>query len=660
MKRMARHGVGPIAASLALTVWTLCGPVGRADAAASLGDRLAALEARVEQHAASLPPEKRRAGPGGLAEAKLAIRKLEVLRQDRFRWYALDDAFAAAQRAVAALDGPDGREATPRTGFQERAYISELDGSAEPYLLYVPTGYDDARAWPLLVFLHGYDHDLSVVNWIDWMYSPTLQDVCEREGVILLMPYGRSNTEFMGIGESDVLRTIRYVREEYRVDPRRIILSGASMGGSGAYSVACHYPDLFAGVMVITGRIDYYLWMGVAKSSLPRFKQVQVDTDYARELLPNLAYLPVLIFHGAQDGTLNIRQSRLMYELLRERQQPCEYVEFEGMGHRGTGAMSFRHPRFQNLLRTARSPDKVRKVAFRTFSLKYPSAYWVTIEEVERWAEPAEVRAELTDAGKIVVETENVAALALGPGIPGIPDGRDASVTVNGRAVTPLDTRDGRLLIRLRPESQAAGVMKSRELCGPIREAYDGPFIIVYPSAENDLTASDRANAARLAREWEAYAQAAPRLRADSDVTEADIRDHHLILCGSPATNSVLAGIAERLPLRIEPAAYVVGSHVFPTAGNGLQMIYPNPQNPSRYVLVVHGAQWGAELQPNHRLDLLPDFIIYSCQTERDDTMFPTNRFLCAGYFDGNWRLSENSTWLNVIADDPPRVASTP
>ena len=114
------------------------------------------------------------------------------------------------------------------------------------------------------------------------------------------------------------------------------------------------------------------------------------------------------------------------------------------------------------------------------------------------------------------------------------------------------------------------------------------------------------------------------------------------------------------MPLRIEPTVYVVGPHVFAAAGNGLQMIYPNPQNPSRYVLVVHGAQWGAELQPNHKLDLLPDFIVYSCQTERDDTMFPTNRFLCAGYFDGNWRLSENSTWLNVIADDPPRVASTP
>ena len=153
MKRMADHGLiravfWAIAASLALAVWASCGAAGQGDEAASPGERLAALKARVERYATSLPREKRRMGPGRLAEAKLAIRKIEVLRKDRFRWYALDDAFAEAQRAVAALAGSETQEKMPRTGFQERAYISELDGSAEPYLLYVPTGYNDAREWP--------------------------------------------------------------------------------------------------------------------------------------------------------------------------------------------------------------------------------------------------------------------------------------------------------------------------------------------------------------------------------------------------------------------------------------------------------------------------------------------------------------------------------
>jgi len=609
------------------------------------------LKTRIERFAATLPPSQR-IGPSRLADATLAVRKLELVSRSGLGWFDHDELLTKAETAVAAL-GHAERQEQARTGFQERAYISEIDGSAEPYLLYVPTSYHERRQWPLLIFLHGYHPQLSVLNWIDWMYSPTLQDVCEREGVILLMPYGRSNTEFMGIGESDVLCTIGYVRDEYRVDPRRIIISGASMGGSGAYSIACHQPHLFAGVMAITGRVDYYRWMKAPKNSLPRFKQVQVDTDYARELLPNLTHVPVLVFHGERDATIDIGQSQLMYERLNKLEQPCEFVKLEGMGHLGTWGMSFTHPRFIQMLRDARSPGAPRKVAFRTFTLKYPSAYWVRIDGIERWDERAEVRAEVTADGELVVKTVNVTALTLGPGIPGAGDTRKLRLLLNGSERKPEVTADGAMRIILRPPVPADGLLKTSKLCGPIREAYDGPFIIVYPAAENDSTRTDRANAQRLAREWLDFAQAEPRLRPAAEVTVEEIRDFNLILCGSGATNTVLARIAAQLPIRIERDRYLVGDRVFPSAGNGLQMIYPNPLNPHRYILVVHGAQWGPRLQPNHKLDLLPDFIVYSAETVDDGTWFPTNRFLCAGYFDANWRLAAESTWIGPARRKP-------
>ena len=42
-----------------------------------------------------------------------------------------------------------------RTGAFTKAYRSEIDGTLQPYGLYVPPSYDPAKAWPMVVGLHG-------------------------------------------------------------------------------------------------------------------------------------------------------------------------------------------------------------------------------------------------------------------------------------------------------------------------------------------------------------------------------------------------------------------------------------------------------------------------------------------------------------------------
>ena len=618
------------------------------DEAAEIRQRLTALQERLLAHGAALP-EEQKIGAGRYAEAFFLIQKAAAIAagggRGLYRALSAEPAVKAAEEAVAALDRPVSK--TRRTGFQERAYISEIDGSPQPFFLYVPKGYDPERPWPLLVFLHGYHTALDMLTWRDLMYSPTLEEVCEREGVILLMPFGRGNTEFMGIGESDVLKTLGFVRNEYNVDPRRIILSGASMGGSGAYTIACHHPDLWAGVMAITGRVCYYEWMGIEKDALPRFKQIQMDTDYARDLLGNLQYVPVLIFHGQFDTTLKISQSRMMHRLMLERGQSAEYVEFKGMGHLGTWAAAFTHESFTKMLREARSPEAPKSVRFRTFTAKYPGAYWVSIRGLKQWGEPADVSAQVTGENALTIETRNVAELVLGPGIPGVNDVAEAGLNIVGEPMERRAGAEGTIVLRSPQVAPAPeGLAKTQGLCGPIREVYDAPFVIVFPHEENALTRPDRANAARLAREWMAYAQARPRLLSDDTVGEDVIRKHNLILCGAPETNRVLADIADRLPIRITDKAYVVGEHSFPRANAGLRFVYPNPEAPQRLILVAHGVQWGPELQSNHKLDFLPDYVVYTDETVDDGTWFPTNRPLCAGYFDARWQLSDATMWL--------------
>ena len=199
-----------------------------------------------------------------------------------------------------------------------------------------------------------------------------------------------------------------------------------------------------------------------------------------------------------------------------------------------------------------------------------------------------------------------------------------------------------------------AALQKSIGLVGPIREVFDAPFSIVYPAGNSSKMRNDRKNAIRIAREWIGFAQGMPDVVADSEVTENHIRDRNLVICGSPDTNIFLARIADRLPIRIGADCYEVGAHSFPSAGCGLQFVYPNPLNPKRLVLVVHGVQWGPRLQVNHKLDFLPDFIVYTETTIKDGTWFPTNAFLCAGYFDMNWQFSDASIWFGASTRPEP------
>jgi poly(3-hydroxybutyrate) depolymerase len=566
---------------------------------------------------------------------------------------AFDDAIAKELDDAELLMRAGG---TPLSGHEapgrhELAYLSPIDMTAEPIIVYVPTIYDGRTALPLLVFMHGYDYQIDKVNWNETMYSPAMQDLAEKNGFLVAMPYGRSNTEFMGVGEVEVLNTINHMKQLYKVDSQRVFLSGASMGGSGAYTIACHYPHLFAAVFAITGRVDYYLWLGLKADQLPPYKRIQTDTDYARYMLENLLHVPVFICHGANDPLLNVGQSRLMKRLLQELGQSVKYVEFEGGDHY-IWSDSFGNPELAPWLKERIAPIYPKTVKYSTLNLKFNRAYWVEIDDFAEWGKEARVEASVNDPSHIVVAATNIAALTLRPGTL-VEAGKPVTISVNGadRVVTP--GADGAFHLALADLPPTGALRKSSHLCGPVRDAFNSRFLIVAGTAgtpeETDIEVK---RAQEAAREWNAFTQGRASLTSDARVADADIRDCNLILHGSPFTNSLVAKIAEQLPIKIERDSYVVGDRRVPRGESSLLMVYPNPLNPQRYVLIADGPRWGKGLGINHKFDLVPDFIVFAQDVEVDpqiprlfQDVAATNRSICAGYFDVQWRLSPQLTW---------------
>ncbi|MFO7898801.1 MAG: alpha/beta hydrolase-fold protein, partial [Planctomycetota bacterium] len=213
---------------------------------------------------------------------------------------------AGWERALGRLDRHKSRPIEP--GLSEHAYLSMIDDSPQPYYVYVPKGHDGQTRLPLIVYLHGYSPDLNKLNW--GMIPRDLLHYCDDRGYYLVAPFGRSNTDFQGIGEADVLHVLMLANKRLPVRADRVFLFGYSMGGMGVFTIGAHYPDLWAGIVSVSGRADYYLWREYERDRVEPYKRHLIDREFGAEMLGNFKNIPILICHGGDDSLVKVEQPR--------------------------------------------------------------------------------------------------------------------------------------------------------------------------------------------------------------------------------------------------------------------------------------------------------------------------------------------------------------
>lgn len=537
-----------------------------------------------------------------------------------------------------------------QVGLVERAYENETDGTAQPYHVSVPQSYDPTRPTPLVVFLHGYVPSTTIND--PWLPYPEDIRAAERLGFLFLVAYGRRNSDFVAAGEVDSLAAMRETQAFYNVDPDRVYLMGVSMGGYGAWNIGLRYPHLFAALGPVSGHTDMARWLGRPREAMPFWKRWHYEWDNPIDLAENAANMPLHLMHGGLDLTIPTDQSEYMVQRLGTLGYPIDYTRVPGEGH-----YVYWGPRVYDATMDwfagHRRVQWPRRIVYKTYSLRYDTAYWATIEQLERWGDPAfiEVRAEA--GNRIIVRASNVAALTL----------RLSEELVDLAAPVTIVHRQQEAFSGKVPASRAVtlqfdeeyeagrdqGLWKKKALCGPIEDAYNYPFLIVRGTSGDDAAERRAAveKAESFAEEWDKYADGYPRITDDTKVTRQDLARYNLVCFGRPESNLVIRRAARGLPIQLEAKGFVVGERRFSGDDVGLVMIYPNPLEPSRYIVVQSGAFYGEALSVNHKYDLLPDFIIFDGAIEDDQT----NRALCAGFFDRRWRLSEPLTWLRRDAE---------
>lgn len=200
--------------------------------------------------------------------------------------------------AMAQTPAPAGQTAQPpvaRGGYE--------------YQLFVPRGYaaSGKEEWPLMIFLHGSGERGSDIARVKVHGPPKI--VAQHPGFpfITISPQLPEDQDW---DQAKLEALLAHIRKTYRIDAKRIYLTGLSRGGHATWRWAAARPDLFAAIAPVSGRGD--------PVSACRLKD-----------------MPVWAFHGDRDDVVEPEGSFAMVQAIRACGGDPRLTIYPATGHDG-------------------------------------------------------------------------------------------------------------------------------------------------------------------------------------------------------------------------------------------------------------------------------------------------------------------------------------
>jgi len=215
--------------------------------------------------------------------------------------------------------------ASPQTqktvdGFIAGNYHSP-GGEFMQYRLFVPPGYDAAQKYPIVLWLHdaaarGSDNlaQISGSNRAGSHIWTTPENQAKYHAFVLAPQvsdtkgWARPHANTPPVSIRLALEILDAVEKKYSIDRTREYIVGQSMGGEGAWRALSIDPRRFAAAVVLCGYADQWE-------------------------IPRVAKVPVWIFQGQADPSVNPARARQWVAWLYAAGGKPKYTEYPGIGH---------------------------------------------------------------------------------------------------------------------------------------------------------------------------------------------------------------------------------------------------------------------------------------------------------------------------------------
>lgn len=594
------------------------------------------IEQKTDELDTALRPLRGKVADDLLVDAEVYLKAARwILRYDEFyskayvtqTLYVLDTGLQRAKELAA------GNPAWPsRTGSSVRAYRSRVDGSIQPYALTLPDNLPPGQPQWLEVILHGRGATLNEVSFI---YSHEHAKPAPMDHpLIRLDVFGRGNVAYRWAGETEVFEAIESVRKRYKIDPSRIALRGFSMGGGGAWHLGLHFPDQWSVVEAGAGFVETKVHGKVANP--PVYATIY---DVMNSSL-NAVNTPWVGYGGEDDP-----QRRASVFVREELQREGYHFTPDGLNFRtqDLNAIFLTGPHTQHkwhpdskkisdafvLENQTRGIHVLSAIRFVTYTERYNQCFWVTVDQLEHDYQRAQVDAKQADNANVDVTTRNVARLTL--------RGQKSmqAFVIDGQDFPASESATFEQVGGLWRLDHSHGLEKVHGLQGPMDDAFMDAFLCVKPTgtggAVNEFAAKQLE---QFSKEFPQYMRGDVPVKTVAEVTPADQRDASIVAFGTPATNPLIAHLLKTAPVHWTVKSITVGGRHFDAATHMLSMIYPNPDNPRRYIVVNSGHTF-------HDADFKgTNVLLYPRAGDWAVTDVASGKIVAEGVFDRHWKLT--------------------
>jgi dienelactone hydrolase len=499
------------------------------------------------------------------------------------------------------------------TDRHRRTFTSAIDGSVQYFAVTPMRREQPSGARPaLFLTLHGAgvkgSRQAQVYGHKDWghVVAPTNR-----------RPFGFDWEEW---GRLDALEVLQIVFRKYDIDPRRVYLTGHSMGGHGVWQVGATHPDTFAAIGPSAGWVSFYSYAGGQRYEDPD----PVEAILARAASPsdtlllarNYLHHGVYILHGEKDDNVPVEQGRLMKETLGAFHPDLVYHEEPGAGH-WWGDRCCDWPAMFEFFEARRRPPaaEVTHVEFVTASPGVSAwSHWVGIEAQKSQFVPSSVTIDLDrDRRRFEAETDNVAVLSLK--LDQLRPDEPFQVTIDGQQLASLDWPTNKTKqIWLSDDGgqwTAAADPPARDLkgphrYGPFKDAFRHHMLFVYGTSGTRPENTWAFNKARFDAETFWYrGNGSVDVIADREFDARAEPHRNVVLYGNAQTNAAWGELLGDGPVQVRRGSIRVGARQID--GDDLACLFIRPRPGSDTACV--GAVSGSGLGGMRLTDRLPYFV---------------------------------------------------
>lgn len=193
-------------------------------------------------------------------------------------------------------------------GFLDLVYKSP-QGEESKYVLFVPADYQGDKPYPLILSLHGDgERGTDGKKPSKAGLGRAVKDKEKTFPFLTLFPQWRKSWAADSEDGRRIMAILADVQKNFRVDPKRLYVTGMSSGGDSTWSYAVAYPDRWAGMVPVCGNGD------------PK------DA-------PKIKHIPCWYFFGGADNKAWLKNAHEMVKALKDAGGEPIYTEYPGMGH---------------------------------------------------------------------------------------------------------------------------------------------------------------------------------------------------------------------------------------------------------------------------------------------------------------------------------------